>query len=460
MASGKASSQPAVRRLQPGLRAGSRSFGSHSSATSRLRSAALGLAWCDEGDHAPLEASVDTEISAIDREYAEVMFRQRHEPGRQGLSDFTSAKDLGVSIAGEPLDHLLYHFRLAYSGFAYADPVLGGESFAALSAGLQHALWTAGGAPREHRTDSLSAAFRNLDQATQDDLTERYKALCAHYGMAPSRNNRGLAHENGSIEGPHGHLKRALKDALLLRGSAEFASLDAYRAFVAEVVSRQNVRNRPRIDAERAVLQPLPKQRTADFEVERVSVTSSSGFTVRKVYYSVPSRLIGYTLGVRLYHDRLELFLGSTALMTLPRGRAPADGRRGHVVNYRHVIHSLRRKPMALMNLVYRDQLFPREAYRRTFDALLEATDQRAACRGAVELLALAHERGCEAALAAHLEELLERGELPELEQIGKRFAPDPAALPDIVVEPGSLTAYDELLSNQPPAAAAEVGAA
>ena len=163
---------------------------------------------------------------------------------------------------------------------------------------------------------------------------------------------------------------------------------------------------------------------------------------------------------MRLYHDRLELFLGSTALMTLPRGRAPADGRRGHVVNYRHLIHSLRRKPMALMNLVYRDQLFPREAYRRTFDALLEATDQRTACRATVELLALAHERGCEAALAAPLEELIERGQLPDLEQVRKRFAPDPAALPDIVVAPGSLTDYDELLSNQPPGAAAKVGAA
>ena len=153
---------------------------------------------------------------------------------------------------------------------------------------------------------------------------------------------------------------------MLLRGSADFASLDAYRAFVAEVVSRQNARNRPHIDAERAALQSLPKQRTADFEVEPVCVTSSSRFTLRKVYYSVPSRLIGYTLCVRLYHDRLE-FLGSTALMMLPRGRAPADGRRGHVVNYHHLIHSLRRKPMPLTNLVYRDQLFPREAYRRTF---------------------------------------------------------------------------------------------
>ena len=219
----------------------------------------------------------------------EVMFRQRHEPGRLGLSDFTSAKDLGVSIAGEPLDHLLYHFRLAYSGFAYADPVLGGESFGALSEGLQHGLWTAGGSPLEHRTDSLSAAFRKLDQATQDDLTERYKALCAHYGMRPSRNNRGLAHENGSIEGPHGHLKRALKDALLLRGSADFASLDDYRAFVAEVVSRQNARNRPHIDAERAVLQPSPDS-AAGLPPAGCNPGSGSGPRIRTTTVSRPAR--------------------------------------------------------------------------------------------------------------------------------------------------------------------------
>ena len=77
----------------------------------------------------------------------EVMFRQRQQPGRLGLSDFTAAKQLGVLIAGEPLHHLLYHFRLAYSGFEYVEPVLGGESFVALSEGLQHALWSVGGAP-------------------------------------------------------------------------------------------------------------------------------------------------------------------------------------------------------------------------------------------------------------------------------------------------------------------------
>lgn len=378
----------------------------------------------------------------------EVIFRQTHEPGRMGLSDFTDMADLAVTVAGVPLEHRLYHFRLAYSGFAWAHVVLGGESFVALAEGLQNALWALGGVPREHRTDSLSAAYRNLDRPARDDLTRRYETLCAHYGMAPSRNNPGVAHENGSIEGPHGHLKLALRDALLLRGSRDFADLAAYRAFVDELASRRNARRRARIDIERALLQPLPKGRTQDFEESLVRVTSSGGFTLRKVYYTVPSRLIGHRLRVRLYDDRLELFVGGTALMTLTRGRPQRDGRHGHVVDYHHVIHALRRKPMALLSLVYRDQLFPREAYRRTFDALLAALGERPACRCMVALLALAHDRGCEAALAERLAAQLERGELPDPEALRARFAPDPQTLPQIAVPLGSLSAYDALLER------------
>src|SRR4051812_42337022 len=158
----------------------------------------------------------------------EVVFRQVHEPGRLGLSDFTDMGELAVSVAGEALEHRLYHFRLAYSGFEHAHVVLGGESYVALAEGLQNALWALGGAPREHRSDSLSAAFRNLDRGATEDLTRRYDALCAHYGMAPSRNNPGLAHENGAIESAHGHLKKAIDDALLLRGSRDFANLAAW----------------------------------------------------------------------------------------------------------------------------------------------------------------------------------------------------------------------------------------
>jgi transposase InsO family protein len=376
----------------------------------------------------------------------EVMFRQVHEPGRMGQSDFTDMAELGITVAGVPLDHRLYHFRLVYSGFEHAHVVLGGESFVALAEGLQNALWTLGGAPKEHRSDSLSAAFRNLGLATAEDVTRRYDALCAHYSMQPSRNNPGLAHENGSIESSHGHLDKAMKDALHLRGSRDFPDLQAYRRFVDEVVGRHNARIRPRIDEERAALQPLPPKRTSDYEEASVTVTSSSGFILRKVFYSVPSRLIGHRLRARLYDDRLELYLGSTHLMTLPRGRTRADGKAEPVIDYRHVIHSLRAKPMALMDYVYRDKLFPRPAYARAFAALVAARPPRTACKTIVEILTIAHERACEAELADILTAELDAGQLPDLAELRRRFAPDPAALPDITVVQTSLSAYENLV--------------
>ena len=380
----------------------------------------------------------------------EVIFRQTHEPGRMGLSDFTDMSDLDVTVtvAGQPLKHLLYHFRLVWSGFEHAHVILGGESYVALAEGLQNALWALGGAPRLHRSDSLSAAFRNLDADARVDLTRRYDALCTHYTMEPTRNNRGIAHENGAIESSHGHLKSAVNDALLMRGSGDFGDLIAYRAFIDEIAARKNRRNAARIDAERMTLQPLPPVRTGDYEEIIVSVTSTSSFTLKKVFYTVPSRLIGHRLRVRLYDDRLDLFLGATRLMTLNRGRAPGDGKHAHVVDYRHVIHSLRRKPMALMSLIYRDQIFPREAYRRTFDRLVEELPERAACKIMVELLSLAHERACEAELANALVADLEARRLPDLAQLRTRFSPDPTSLPSVSVELPSLAVYNHLLTG------------
>lgn len=385
---------------------------------------------------------------AVHGEEQEVVFRQTHEPGRLGLSDFTDMGEFGVTVAGAPLEHRLYHFRLAYSGFEHAHVVLGGESFVALAEGLQNALWSLGGVPAEHRTDSLSAAFCNLDQEAKDDLTRRYEDLCVHYGMTPTRNNPGVAHENGAIEGPHGHLKRAIADALLLRGSADFDDLAAYRRFVDEIVARRNARNAKRIDSERAALKALPERRSSDYEEVVVHVTSSGGFTLRKVFYTVPSRLIGHRLRVRLYDDRLEVFVGGTRLTTLPRGRAHPDGKYGQVIDYRHVIHSLRRKPMALLGLVYRDRLFPRDAYRRTFDLLREKLPDKKACRLMVELLALAHERGCEAELAEELIADLDVARVPDLDRLRARFAPDPACVPQVIVQLASLAAYECLVGT------------
>lgn len=383
----------------------------------------------------------------------EVIFRQEHPPGRMGLSDFCDMRDLGVSIAGVPLDHRLYHFRLPFSGFESVHVVLGGESFIALAEGLQNALWTLGGAPQQHRSDSLSAAFRNLDADAREDLTRRYEALCAHYGMTPTRNNTGVSHENGSIESAHGHLKAALEDELLLRGARDFDDLPGWRKFVDELVGRRNARNAARIDLERVELKELPPRKTADFEEARVTVTSSSAFTLRKVFYTVPSRLIGHKLLVRLYDDRLDVFQGATHLFTLSRGRPGPNGKHGHVIDYRHVIHSLRRKPMALANLVYRDQLFPRRAYRKAFDALRAEAGEKAACKTMVSLLALAHERACEAELAAAIEEELDAGRLPDLAALTGRFAAKTQTAPNVVVALPELAVYDAIASYEGAAA-------
>ena len=378
----------------------------------------------------------------------EVIFRQTHEPGRMGLSDFTDMDAFAITVGGAPLEHRLYHFRLVYSGFEHAHVVLGGESFVALAEGLQNALWSLGGVPEQHRTDSLSAAFRNLSADAKEDLTTRYEAFCAYYGMTPTRNNPGVSHENGSVESSHGHLKSKLADALLLRASRDFGTLPAWRGFVDEIVGRGNARNAKRIDQERLALKQLPLRKTTDYEEVHVDVTSSSAFILRKVFYSVPSRLIGQRLRVHLHDDRLECFQGSTPILTLRRGRPQPSGKHGHVVDYRHIIHSLRRKPMALLNLVYREQLFPRRAFALAFEALLAGLGERPACRAMVGILALAHERGCEAELASALQAELDRGVLPDLAALIERFRPKDVAWPTVVVTLPSLTLYDQIAVN------------
>jgi hypothetical protein len=158
--------------------------------------------------------------------------------------------------------------------------------------------------------------------------------------------------------------------------------------------------------------------------------------------------LIGHRLRVRLYDDRLECFQGATHIITLRRGRAQPNGKHGHVIDYRHVIHSLRRKPMALLNLVYRDQLFPRRAYALAFEAWLAELGERAACRAMVGLLALAHERACEAELGAVLQATLDDGVLPDLKALIERFRPKGMALPVVIVTLPSLAIYDQIAAT------------
>lgn len=376
----------------------------------------------------------------------EVFFPQVYAPGVRGLSDFTTMGELRITLAGVPFVHRLYHFVLAFSRWAHVEVVDSGESFEALAKGLQNALWQAGGAPQEHRTDSLSAAFKNLTE--EEDFTARYTALLDHYGMTGTRNNRGLSHENGSVESAHRYLKEALEQALLLRGHRDFDDRAAYETFVREVVMRRNRRVAGAFRIEREQLQDLPTRRTTDFVEDEARVTRCGTFTVRTILYSAPSRLIGQRLKVRLYSDRLECYLSGAWVLTLARG-VPAPGlRRGRQLDYRHFIESLKRKPQAFRGLAFRDALFPRDAYRRMWEQLESQLTQRHACQTIVALLEMAARDGVEAVLAARLEALLLAGELPDIKQLREEFAPRVLELPHVTVELPAISRYDALLPS------------
>ena len=377
----------------------------------------------------------------------DLIFRQNHPPGRQALSDFTDASSFAVTLAGQPFAHRLYHFWLAYSGWQYVKAIQGGESFTALAEGLQEALWQLGGAPAEHRTDRLSAAYKNL--TAHDDAAAGYAALCQHYGMEPTRNNAGVSHENGSVEAAHGHLKRGLQEALLLRGSCDFVDLAGYQAFLQDFIARKNARRREAVAVELPALRPLPRHRTTDFSTETVSVTTTGTIRVRGVLYTVPSRLVGCRLKVHVYDNRLVCFLGPTEVLTLLRACNPSTGR-ARVVDYRHLIGALIRKPQAFRNSVFREDLFPRSAFRRAWDVLDASLDPRKACRVYVGLLHLAAEHACEACLAERLDQLVDAGVVPDLEVLRSEFATPASSpsMPVITIPLPDPAVYDALLTE------------
>ena len=384
---------------------------------------------------------------AVEGPPKEVFFPQDHAPGQLGLSDFTAMGALRITIASVPFAHILYHFVLAFSRWEHAEVVEGGESFESLSRGLQNALWQAGGAPLQHRTDSLSAAFKNL--AEEEDFTARYTALLDHYGMTGTRNNRGESHENGSVESSHRYLKEAIEQALLLRGHRDFDDRAAYDGFVRDAVMRRNRRNAAAFRIEREQLQDLPERRTTDFVEEEARVTRCGTFTVRAILYSAPSRLIGHRLKVRLYSDRLDCYLSGAVVLTLARGARSPGTSRGRMIDYRHFIDALKRKPQAFKGLVFRDALFPREAYRRTWEQLDLKLAQRQACQTIVALLEMAARDGVEGVLAERLDALLEAGELPDVKQLRDEFAPNRAEVPVIRVEIPAARIYDVLLPSE-----------
>lgn len=379
---------------------------------------------------------------ALEGPSKEAFFPQLHHPGELAQSDYTHMGKLGITINKQPFDHLVYHFVLTYSNWETGS-ICYSESFESLSEGLQAALWELGGVPRTHQTDRLTAAVHNALHA--EEFTQRYQALLKHYGLIGRKSQAASPNENGDVEQRNHRFKRAVQQALLLRGSFDFDSIDEYRDFLHKLFARLNRGRRERFLEEQRVLRNLPERRLESCTRLEVGVGRASTIRVSNNTYSVASRLIGETLQVQLFADHLDLYYAQKRVDTMPRLR----GKNRHLINYRHVIDQLRRKPGAFENYRYREEMFPGSCFRFAYDELKERHTQQVAAREYLKILELAAKES-ETAVAAALTELC--GRLPITAQAVEELARAqqlPSPITEVGVVAVDLACYDRLLSME-----------
>lgn len=370
----------------------------------------------------------------------EVFFAQQHVAGEAMQTDFTWGTALEVTIAGVAFPHLLCHPVLPYSNWEWVT-VCQSESMAALRRGVQAALFQLGRSPEWHQTDNSTAATHEL-RTGKRGFNAEYQSMMDHYEMKPRTIEIGKSHQNGDVEALNGALKRRVKQHLLLRRSRDFESVEAYETWLHGVVEKANGLRVERVREEVAAMRPIEVTRLPEYTTEDVRVTSWSTIRVKYNAYSVPSRLIGERVRVRIFDDRLEVYYADAHQFTLER----VQGRNGHRIDYRHIIWSLVQKPGAFLRYRYREDLFPSLVFRRAYDALC---DGRAAADADLEYLRILHLAAstmeCEVETALSL--LFEQGVTPLSAEVKALVVPARSEVPALAVLQVDLVSYNVLLT-------------
>ena len=380
------------------------------------------------------------EWRALEGPNKEVFFAQQHRPGEAMQTDFTWANELAVTVAGEPFEHMLCHSVLPYSNWESATTCRS-ESYAALRRGFQMAVFRLGRVPEWHQTDNSTGATHDLPSGKRE-FNATYRRLMDHFGVKPRTIEPGKKEQNGDVESLNGALKRRLTQHLALRGSRDFESVDAYEAWLWEVCTKANGLRAARLAEELAVMRPVAVQRLPEHSEQDVLVTGWSTIRVSHNAYSVPSRLIGETVRVRLYEDRLDVFYAQRHQLTIER----LQGRNGHRINYRHVIWSLVKKPRAFAQYRYREDLFPSLVFRKAYDSLLENNPAREAELEYLRVLHLAAST-MESEVSTALELFLVDNGVASADEVKALVSPARTEVPELAAPAVDLTGYDALLN-------------
>ncbi len=337
---------------------------------------------------------------------------------------------------------MLFEFILSHSGWRYAQ-ICFSETFTALRSGLQGALWELGAAPEVVRSDNLSAATHKLKGGKGRDFNERYKEVLDHYGLKATKTNSYSAHENGVAEQGHRRMKDSIAQALVLRGSRDFESVEQYSKFIRSIVDRRNRLVREKVAVEYPHLRALPPAPVPEYVSYSAKVHKWSTIRVDSRTYSVPSRLIGVEVDVRLYTDHVEVYYKGHLVESMDRVR----GKGKALIDYRHIIGSLVRKPRAFARYRFREQLYPTHTFRLAYDAMCGWKGERADVDYVRILHLAATTMECEVERA--LKRLLESRARFDYAVVKQLAAPVSPEIPEIELSGEvDLGVYDKLLTG------------
>ena len=381
----------------------------------------------------------------------DVTFAQQHRPGEAAQTDFTSTMELGVTIAGRVFVHLLCVLVLPFSNWLWATVCLS-ESMAALRKGVQRAVFQLGRVPLYHQTDNSTAATHKIPDGEaalvpgkKRPFNADYLALMRHFSMTPRTIEVGAKEQNGDVESANGAFKRRLEQMLLVRGSRDFDSVEAWQAFVDEVARKANVARATKVAEELSIMRELAVGKLPEFVEDLARVSEWSTIRLKDCAYSVPSRLIGEVLKVRLFEDHLEAYFGGELQLTCER----LVGRKQKRIDYRHVIWSLVRKPGAFARYVYREEMFPTVVFRRAYDAISAPQPGTKADLDYLRILHLAAST-LQTDVEAVLLGLLDGGHDVTADAVKALVVVTAApSVPDMAASHVDLGAYDALLSQE-----------
>ena len=382
-----------------------------------------------------------------------VMLAQQHRPGEAAQTDFTWATELAVTIAGLVFVHMLCVFVLPYSNWRWASVCLS-ESIAAIRHGVQRALFQLGRVPESHQTDNSTAATHRIpdgksvvvgEGSGKRPFNEDYLAIMRHFGMKPRTTEVGAKEQNGDVEAANRALKSALNQALLVRGSRDFESVAAWQSFVDDVMRKANRGRGRRVAEDMEAMRELNVAKLPEFVEDKFCVSEWSTVRVKHCAYSVPSRLIGEWVRVRIFEDRIVVRYAGKDELVCDRLR----GRNLRRIDYRHVIWSLVRKPGGFARYVYREEMFPSLAFRRAYDAI---QTPHHGLKGDLEYLRILHLAAStlEADVEAALTLLLAEGKVITAATVKAlvAFSTTTIDVPDLAPQPVDLGAYDALLAE------------